>query len=278
MMRDNDGDPFTAFACSTPVATEDTDLSTVISCGAETLVGLDVTGEIRLYVEGDLARTLFTITNNTSASVNFNYLMHNDFGTTVDHTADHYLTSSGGGAPADGDMWAANDGRFGLPSAFAWGNAAGIVAPASVTFDSDDQVYARSSHPGDSQISIAPGETMSLAFFYLVDADANPDHDANWSTVKANAATLFASFSGRLTTGLDSTLNVVNWITPTDPGTDPGADPDTESAAESAGSVLATTGANAAVSTTLIAGTALLAVTGIALLVAARRRRVTATK
>lgn len=247
------------------LAAADSNGDIVISCADEMLaVGISAAAEIRLYGEGDLARFLVTLTNDTDDAIDYSWQYYVDFGNT-NYRATSGTPTLGENAYADSDFWVYNDQTGGFDAAVVWGVDGAAVQHEQVDDSSNDQLYIWSDADDDSQNTLAAGDSITFVFFQKVDAvnsvDLAPDAapasgDVVEPAVIADPATFmaeFSSLSGRLARGIDPSLNVGNWLDADEPAD--GEEPELAATGASAQSL----GLGIAGGLTLLLGAGLLA-------------------
>lgn len=204
----------------------------VVTGPVEQIMDLDVVGQFRFYADGDLVRMLVSYTNPTDEAI-----------TVVTGTSSYFAggedsaiaaTSSGDDGVTVADRWlVAHDGGEGAPVlTMVWqGPSAGVPAEdVEVTVDGAQALAT------NQEVTVEPGETVRFAYFTAVtayDVEAPPvgptaapvapgsglaetivtDDLAAAVTAASDAASEFATFSGRLVAGLPVGTEVLNWGT-----------------------------------------------------------------
>lgn len=150
----------------------DTDGDVTISCDPTGAVaGLEMQGEMRLYAEGDLMRTLVTVSNPTTETLEFSWSLTVDFFGGTDQRATSTTPSLGDHAATAADSWAYNAQAASLNSLLAWG-LPGASAPVEWVreYDSSTVVLVSDRDVDGEQFALAAGESVSFAFFHKLDA------------------------------------------------------------------------------------------------------------
>lgn len=198
----------------------------VLTCDSQTsLVGLTVDAQIRLYGEGDLARHLYTISNETDESIDYSWEWYVDNGEN-ELRATTGTPTLGEQDYVNSDVWAYNYYTGSLSGVSVWGLPGVTMMHEEVSSDSSDELYVWNDlDAGGTQLSMAPGESVTLAFFQKVDAlgtiamsvPSSAPASAEAALEPANADVIaaavaeFASFDGRLVRGLPDGVQVANW-------------------------------------------------------------------
>ena len=166
--------------------------------GFEAFIDFFEAGGTPLSVDGDLARTVVTVTNNGLDNETFDFEFDYDFGEyyslDLGDEADGYSVSVNVANGADSGT---------LPVAAAIGNIPG----ASLEDITDDYFEVRV-----GGYVLAPGEELTVAYFHRVlDPDAENDIDIIPAKLYYDALPEFSSFSDRLSLGLDDVESVLGW-------------------------------------------------------------------
>ncbi len=213
--------------------TETAEGDIVLLGATERLDGLDVTVEYRFYADGDLVRSLATYTNPGDEPVTVSTGTWSGFGDGDEATI--AATSSGDTAVTPADRWLiSHNGGQGEPVlTMVWQGPGADVSPDDTTAGTAGEGFAFSLTTLQ-EITLAPGETLRLAYFtqvtaYEVASEPEPtpsptaspglgetpvlsDIDAAVTTA-TTATSEFGAFSGRLTAGLAAGTEVANWGT-----------------------------------------------------------------
>ncbi|MCU1432853.1 MAG: hypothetical protein JWP95_1958 [Actinotalea sp.] len=175
------------------------------------LVGLDVSVQHRYYVAGDLARILVSYTNPTAAAITVDTGTYSNFGS--DSSTELLSETSGDSAVTAADRWfVTGDAADGWDPVITTATSGpGAVQPPTLLEQDFDDVYTEQS------ITVAPGETVHLAFFtrvtgYTPELDATTNYDAA-AAAAVVAGAEFNTFTGRLTAGIAPSTVVLNWGT-----------------------------------------------------------------
>lgn len=219
-----DGDNgYTEFTCVNPSQVTDDHLDVIVGCDPMTdRLGLTIDGEIRFYSEGDLARQLVTVTNETSAAIDYSWVFYANFDETV-YRATSTTPNLGEVYYVNGDLWSYNEhGDGGLNAGIAWG-VPGVTSPHQSVADraAHDLYVWNDADDDDTQLTLAAGASLTLAFFFKLDPTGSIDlapTRAELAPATANndpavVMAEFARFDGRLTRGLDVGAVVGNWGT-----------------------------------------------------------------
>lgn len=244
----------------------------VAICPEETLNGLTVHPEIRYYGAESMERLVWVITNPTASAITATFAT--GYNSECDNNG--YMTTSAGDSGSDSTSWDMNattwtvqrgltdpttydNERCGIEITAWQGPDASVKSVTSLTTELGDQSES-------FDVTVEPGKTIALAFFFANTWVSDGDTDANVadSTYTVNRAAAFtasvtwaganlASWNDLTSKGLAADLDVVNWK----------AAPTPE---------LPNTGVSAAQAGMLAGGAALLALAGVGVVVAMRRR------
>lgn len=236
--------------------------------------GLTVVSQYRVYASSDLVRLTTWITNEGDTDIVIdNVEFYTDFGTSGElagyqNQSDAVLpvpaaedSTSRDALNANGSKWAVHSEEEDAPGGIAWGFP-GAEAESTLT-ELDGDTYVAQVGP----FTIPAGQTKAAVYFALWNPatliEVGYTNEPDNGQAEATAALIplmseFDSFDGRLTVGLEGT-QVVNWLA--------------AAPVEPAKPQLAATGVD--VSGAVAGGVALLALGGIATLVALRRRTAT---
>lgn len=232
---------FVPFQCVSSTVTVD-GADTVITCSQATTTswGLSVTSNVRVYGPGDLSRTVFFVTNTTSAPVALGYEFFWNYGESSGHvrsTAPGVVQDTGNddGFLAFPDVWSYNVGDGTLNAGTAWG----LTGQPLLGTESEHSGYDEATVTLMPSVgrTIAAGETVALAFFQKVQEPEVQEVPASVPAAEGDVAEMpvpqpasshlgetpasfmseFSSFSGRLTRGLPADISVGNWQPVADP-------------------------------------------------------------
>ena len=226
---------FATVACSTSTLTV-AGSDFVVSCNeaSTTAWGLEITSEVRVLAPGDLARMTYLVTNTTDEALDFGYRYLWEYGDSSGHVRSTEPTivqdtAVNGGVLDSPDVWSYNIGNGTLNAGVAWGIGGQPFTAADSGHNGYTEAYVELL-PSAGR-TIAPGETIALAFFHKVqvpevvvilppeevsaesaDAPTSALEAANTPTDTASQfMTEFATFTGRLTRGLPTGVTVGNW-------------------------------------------------------------------
>lgn len=181
---------YSAFDCATPaVAAPDSAGDVVVTCAPMTdLRGLTIDGDMRLYAEGDLARTTYTLTNDTASSLEYGWQFFANYRETVAR-ASSTSPIIGDVDYVDDDLWSYNyhgysyfvEGppsiEIGLNGAVAWGIPNSTVNHQTVDSRADniDDLWVAHRGLNGDVLSLAPGVSVTYVFFQKVDRAGSAD-------------------------------------------------------------------------------------------------------
>jgi len=258
----------------------------ILTCAPEDLTdGVTLTFEFRMYADGKTTRERFIVTNNTSAAVT-NYVVGRDLNMYVDEGTNVGWSSLGGSTMStwpnatgvggltvtDGDtsyvitappgVWTAQENH--QPWYTALGATDGRVKAAFPYGTLGGDAQGDSANDGQMEEwtipSLAVGETAEIVvmnreypFGYAGDETASSLTAANASVADAEAGIWSCTDGNQALAGIADKSKVVNWC--------PAATPE-----------LPNTGVDTVASSMFTAGAALVALTGVALVVIRRRR------
>ena len=155
------------------------------------LEGLEVDMYSYIYANGLMAATTYTIANTTSASIDFQWKFHHNYGEGVISRNWNDIYSLGDGTDSET-----------TPAAVAWGPTSSSCAPASGINDGYDDLQVTS-----ESCTISGNGSVSLTFFVLIDdnetlAELEADALAKFDTRSADAT---------LAAGIPSGVTAANW-------------------------------------------------------------------
>ena len=210
-----DGNSFSVNGSGTDIVTDSNNDQVITGTGtfSTTSSSLDAVVEYRLYAEGDLLRTSYVLTNNTSSAITFTPSVYED---PTDNNSDSATSTSGDNLADTNDTWYTTFDST-TPSAVYskfWG-----VKPTALNgfeFNSNES----SEEVDFATVTIQPGASYDWIFFhsyksYSLTGDAAAI-DAAASAAGAAAVAEFADngsalpSSGRIIRGLDLTMES-NW-------------------------------------------------------------------
>lgn len=204
---------------------DDLDLTEEVATGDQVVTGTgsflsgDLTASIeyRVYAEGDLLRTAYTLTNDTGSAITFTPSVYED---PSDGSSDDATSSSGDNLADLDDVWYTTFGDIGGSPASAvytkfWGNPNQITVVDVNDFSFKDSQTSDDVIFGD--ITLEPGESYLWVFFHSYKTyDNSGDDAADIAAAVAAGDEAVAEFgdslllTGRLARGLDTSLST-NW-------------------------------------------------------------------
>ena len=245
--------PTVPFAC-TGVTVTTSGSDSIVSCNdtVTTPWGLSITSEVRSLAPGDLARVTFFVTYTADNATSLGHFYEGAYGISTAHVQSSaptvaHNTLLGGGSLGASDVWSCNVGAPGtLNAGVAWvieGSRFVANLPFHGGFTDASVLMSLDAAP-----MLEAGETIALAFFYIVEA-LQPAATGEPTKSPAIMAE-FATFDGRLTRGLPADMQVGDWQPAAVPElTDPeltDAGPDSEAQLMMAGLAAALLGTGAA--------------------------------
>jgi LPXTG-motif cell wall-anchored protein len=246
----------------------------VVTCAAETLSGLAVYPEIRYYDTEMMSRVVWFFENTSGADITV--AVNTSFDSECD--GEGFMTTSAGDTGTDWTSWdmdastwsvqhgvwipADNENEIcGIETAAWQGPEAGVTASTTVDTDADSLLDGQDM---DYDLTVKAGQTVALAYFFgntwVSDGGVDPHASNSTYTVNRSAAftaavtaagTTFGSWNDTLSKGLASDLYVANW---------------------QAAPALANTGVDAGAVSFAATSAAAVALLGLGLMVARRRR------
>jgi len=209
----------------------DVDITCTTDWSAPNDADVHIRGAIHISgPDGDLVRYTLKITNNSGAAIDdFVVGTYTDWGSDSSEGLWAYQNYDATvlTAPADeannnsadieetGSDWLVHYEADDAPGSLAWGNAGGAIDVFLAETDGDEYWTQT------PEFTVADGETVYLAYYtgwnpaLLHTLGYTNSYDVDVQPVAADAladaATEFDSFSGRLTRGLPSDANVINW-------------------------------------------------------------------
>lgn len=272
-----DGTPFTTGenAFTTECDKVEDGVDVVITCPSETLSGLEIHPEMRFFDAEQMSRIVWVFENNSGADITVPVVVGFD----SDCNGDGYMTTSGGNNGSDPTTWDMDASTWsvqrGVTNEFfenekcaievaAWqGPQASVLASTTLEASAGEMLRHQDMA---YDLTVKAGQTVGLAYFFGVvwvsDGNENADTENSVYTVNRAAAftaavsaagTTFGSWSETLSKGLDADLFVANW----------------ESESQSA---LPNTGVDAGVVVFAATGAVAVALVGLGLMAARRRR------
>ncbi len=229
-------------ACATTTLTNaGTDFIVWCNEATTTSLGLEITSEVRVLAPGDLARMTYLVTNTTDEAMVFGYRYLWEYGDSTGHvrstepTIVQETAVDNEGFLESPDVWSYNIGNNTLNAGVSWG----ITGQPFAAVDSGHNGYTEAYVellPSAGR-TIAPGETIALAFFHKVqvpepnvifpseevsasaaDTASEPaampvpqPASSHLAETPASFMAEFGSFTGRLTRGLPVGVTVGNW-------------------------------------------------------------------
>jgi LPXTG-motif cell wall-anchored protein len=246
----------------------------VVTCPVETLSGLEVHPQIRYYNTEMMSRVVWFLENKSAADITV--AGYSQFYSECD--GDGFMTTSAGDNgidwtswDMDASTWSVQQGRTdptddsneacGIETASWQGPEASVLASVDVNAESDSLLDGQFM---TYDITVKAGQTVALAYFFangwVSDGNADPDTAGSVYTVNRQAAftaavaaagSSFGSWNDTLSKGLDADLYVANW---------------------KAAPALANTGFDAGAVSFAATGAVAVALVGLGLMVARRRR------
>jgi LPXTG-motif cell wall-anchored protein len=247
----------------------------VVTCPEETLSGLAVHPEIRYYNTEMMSRVVWFFENTSGADITV--AVNTSFNSECDGSG--FMTTSAGDTGTDwtswdmdASTWSVQHGRTidpddgdneicGIETAAWQGPDASVTASTTVDTDSDSLLDGQDM---DYDLTVKAGQTIALAYFFgnawVSDGGVDPNTLNSTYTVNRSAAftaavtaagTTFGSWNDTLSKGLASDLYVANW---------------------QAAPALANTGVDAGAVSFAATSAAAVALLGLGLMVARRRR------
>lgn len=166
--------------------------------GFEAFIDFFDEGSTPLSVDGDLARTVVSISNTGGVVETFTFYIEYDFGY--------------GGVINNDDALLGNPASFNISSGIVDGTLPVFVAvgniPGAEVDDADDDLFdvVRSGY------ELAPGDTLTVAYFHRVlDPSVESDIERIGAKLYYDALPEFSSYSGRISLGLDPDTVVTGW-------------------------------------------------------------------
>lgn len=246
----------------------------VVTCPVETLSGLEVHPQVRYYNTEMMSRVVWFLENKSTADITVS--AYTEFFSECDGNG--FMTTSAGDSgiawtawDMEASTWSVQQGRTdptddsneicGIETAAWQGPAASVLATVEVDDADDSQLDGQYM---SYDITVKAGQTVALAYFFangwVSDGNANPDTAGSVYTVNRQAAftaavtaagPAFGSWNDTLSKGLDADLYVANW---------------------KAAPALANTGVDAGAVSFAATGAVAVALVGLGLMVARRRR------